>query len=130
MNEPERIAAIAAELDAAAQAGDEPRAVLQSGAEVVECARLAANRTALYRLAAVLLRATLQHGRSVTAASVFDQNSEYYLTDVVMDEDPRVVPEVPESAGIKAANVTLAAFLIGVAVFALIGVISFIVWLL
>lgn len=128
MNEYDRIAAIAAELEAAASE-TEGRAVLQSGSEVVECARLAANRPALYHLAAVFLRASLEQEKPISAAPLFLPDSEYYLTDVVMEENPTVVPEVEETMGAKATNMALAMFLISIVVLSVVGAVSVIRWL-
>ena len=127
MTEQERIAAIAAELEAAA-AGSEAQAVLQSGAEVVECARLAANRPGLYCLAATMLRASLQPGRSISASPMFSHNSEYFLTDVVMDERPRMVPEVEVTAKTQAGDFAFAGCLVTIAVLTVIGLVSVVGW--
>ena len=128
MTEQERIAAIAAELEAAA--GDDAQAILQSGAEVVECARLAANRAGLYRLAAVMLRATLQPGRSVSAAQVFSNNSEYHLTDVVMDEKPHIVPEAEVTTRDRVGDYAFAGCLITLLILTVVGLVSVVGWVL
>lgn len=56
MTERDRIAVIVGELDKVAAAEEDAAAILQSGVEVVEYARLAANRAGLYTIAAALRR--------------------------------------------------------------------------
>jgi hypothetical protein len=124
----ERVIAIAEELEANAPES-EAQAVLQSGAEVVECARLAANQAALYRLAAAFLRASILNGQPYNASACFEPTSEYYLTDIVLDEVPAVIPEQDESPLTKAANVGIVLVLIVMATLALIGLVSVVSWL-
>jgi len=129
MLEHDRLNAIIRELEEAAPE-EQAKAVLDEGDDVVELARLIGNRSALYRIAASILRATLQPGVPTSAEQVFSKNTGFYLSGIVERDDPEaeIIHDQQQTSAL--GNWLLGLGCVAIIVLAILGLASVVGWLL